>query len=44
MKSLSATWTDSKILNVEYINLSDPQDDEVQIKVGSAGICGSDLH
>ena len=44
MKSLSATWTDSKVLNVEYINLSDPKDDEVQIKVGSAGICGSDLH
>ena len=34
MKSLSETWTDSKILNVEYINLSDPQDDEVQIKLG----------
>ena len=44
MKSLSATWTDSKVLNVEYINLSDPKDDQVQIKVGSAGICGSDLH
>ena len=42
--SLAATWMESRSLKVEKINIPDPGEDEVQIKVGSSGICGSDLH
>ena len=43
-ESLAARWLESCDLQVENISISDPEPDQVQIKVGSAGICGSDLH
>ena len=43
-ESLAASWLESRDLNVEKISIADPQADQVQIQVGSAGICGSDLH
>ena len=43
-QSLAARWLESRSLQVERIPISDPEKDQVQIKVGSAGICGSDLH
>ena len=43
-ESLAARWLESCDLQVENISISDPEPDQVQIKVGSSGICGSDLH
>ncbi len=43
-ENLAARWLESRDLQVEKISVSDPQPDQVQVRVGSAGICGSDLH
>ena len=39
-----ARWSDVGQLEVADVALVPPAHDEVQIEIGSAGICGSDLH
>lgn len=39
-----ARWSDVGQLEVADVTLVPPEHDEVQIEIGSAGICGSDLH
>ncbi|MDH3681050.1 MAG: alcohol dehydrogenase catalytic domain-containing protein [Acidimicrobiia bacterium] len=40
----SARWADVGRLEVDERPVADPGSDQVQIKVESAGVCGSDLH
>ena len=40
----AAFWTDDRDLTVDAREIRDPAPGEVQISVGSTGICGSDLH
>ncbi len=40
----AAVWTESRELEVVEKPLPDPGPGEVRVQVGSAGICGSDLH
>ncbi len=40
----AARWTPERTIEVAEKDVPDPRPDEVRIAVGSAGICGSDLH
>ena len=40
---LPAPYAESKPLKIETLELDDPKDNEVMIKVGAVGLCHSDL-